>query len=282
MEEQYYNSTMLNRYLLGQLSQAEQELFEESFFSDNDLFIEVLDAKDQLISDYLNGRLSPDNRGRFERHFLTLPECRRELELAHLLNQPLARQHLHRPPQPDGATVSWWQNIFDGLRIHRPLAGLAATAVLVIGLFSFWWMSQTSTGSNQPSIATNKNPGPAVISCLLKPSLTRSAGRAGSEGEIPTVKIDSGTQIVELVMETTAPIYPGYRANVRRENEIAIEFMADDKLKAETTEGGKPVVIVKVPASKLLVNDYQVTLDGIGADNSAKTIGTYHFKVREQ
>jgi hypothetical protein len=61
---------------------------------------------------------------------------------------------------------------------------------------------------------------------------------------------------------------------------MAIVFMADDKLKAEITEGGKQVVLVKVPASKLLVNDYQITLEGLGTDSPAKHIGTYHFKVR--
>src|SRR5689334_2366307 len=108
MDEMYYNSTMLNSYLLGKLSQAEEELFEEKFFSDNDLFTGLLDAKDQLMSDYLGGRLASDDRGRFEQRFLTSPECRRELELAHFLTQPSTRQQFRQQSRPSPEIVSWW------------------------------------------------------------------------------------------------------------------------------------------------------------------------------
>jgi len=275
MEGLYYNSTMLTRYLLGELSQAERDRFEENFFSDSDLFIELLDAKDQLISDYLNGRLSPGDRGRFEQRFLTLPECRREVELAQLLTQPAARRHLNQQSEPSGEPPPWWQPVFHALRAHQLVAGLAAAALLVIGLFSFWWVKQPSPERAQPSVASPIQSGPAVISSTLKPGFRRS------EGAMPTVKIDSGTQVVELRLETAAENYPGYRASLRKEHEPTVEFAADE-LRAETIEGGKQGVIVRVPASKLSVNDYQITLEGIGTDNSPTAVGTYHFWVRER
>jgi hypothetical protein len=94
--------------------------------------------------------------------------------------------------------------------------------------------------------------------------------------------IDSGTKTVELMLETTQESYSGYRASIQKEGEAATEFMTDDNLKAEPLVGGKQAVNVKVPASKLSVNDYQAILEGVIGGKIANTIGTYHFKVREQ
>lgn len=69
------------RYLLGGLPSEEQEDLEERYFSDPDLHEELRAASDDLIDDYLSGRLSADDRKRFEEYFLRSPRQRRRLEL---------------------------------------------------------------------------------------------------------------------------------------------------------------------------------------------------------
>jgi hypothetical protein len=278
MEELSHNSSLLTRYLLGDLPQAERDLLEEIFFSDNDLFIELLDAKDQLLSDYLGGRLSPDNLKRFEQCFLTLPDCRREFELAYFLQQPSARLLLNEQLEPEGEAPSWWKTILDTLRAHRSLVGLTATAVLILGIVSVWSAGRFISGNQHSAGAPTKSVtnGPAVVSLSLKPSLRRGAG------ETPKAVVGPATQAVELNLETLAEIYPGYQASLLKEGEQVPELVVDGKLKAETGEGGSRLILVLVPATKLSINDYQISLNGINADNSTKNLGTYHFKVREQ
>src|SRR5262249_14461989 len=133
MEELSHNSALLTRYLLGELPQAERESFEEKFFSDNDLFVELLDAKDQLISDYLGRRLSPGDLKRVEQRFLSLPERRREFELVHFLQQSSAGLQSNEQLEAERKTHSWWQTILNLLRNHQPLVALTATAILLLG-----------------------------------------------------------------------------------------------------------------------------------------------------
>src|SRR5215470_10491503 len=111
MNEISYNSTLLTRYLLGDLPPAEKDQLEENYFVDDDLFVELLDAKDQLISDYLGGQLSPGDRERFERRFLTMPGCQSEVELVGFLQPSLMRRSLTRQPASSGQPHNWRQAI---------------------------------------------------------------------------------------------------------------------------------------------------------------------------
>ena len=151
MSEMSYNSTLLTRYLLGDLSSAEKDRLEENYFVDDDLFVELLDAKDQLISDYLGGQLSPRDRERFERCFSTMPGCQRELEMAALLQPSLMWRSLAARPATSGRPRNWRQAIFDALRMRRPLAGLAA-ALLIVVTTAIWSAVRFSSEEGQTGV----------------------------------------------------------------------------------------------------------------------------------
>jgi hypothetical protein len=62
------------------LPEEERERLEESFFADDELHGELQATVDDLIHAYLAGALSPDDRARFETHFLATPRRRERLE----------------------------------------------------------------------------------------------------------------------------------------------------------------------------------------------------------
>lgn len=69
-------------YLLGAMSEAESDRFEQRYLQDEALFEELQQIEDELIDDYASGALTGEDRTRFEQHFLQSPERREKLQLA--------------------------------------------------------------------------------------------------------------------------------------------------------------------------------------------------------
>jgi hypothetical protein len=278
MSEMSDNYTLLTRYLLGDLPPAEKDRLEENYFVDDDLFVELLDAKDQLISDYLGGQLSLGDRERFERRFMTVPGCQSEVELAGFLQPSVMRRPLTRPQKSRGQPRNWRQTIFDALRPRQPLAGLAATALLIVGAAAIWSAIRISSDEGRTKVGQTSSPtpaGPAIVSLTLMP------GRFRAEGVGPKAVVGLGTQVIELRLEAGTENYLSYRASLRTDDNENAEILTDSSLKAEVGADGRRTVIWKAPASGLF-GDYQVKLSGVGANNSLSNIGAYYFKVRNQ
>ena len=58
------------RYLLGDLSEAEQQLLEDKIMCERVLFRELLVVEDELIDEYVCKKLSDSERITFEKKFL--------------------------------------------------------------------------------------------------------------------------------------------------------------------------------------------------------------------
>ena len=278
MSEMSYNSTLLTRYLLGDLSPAEKDRLEENYFVDDDLFVELLDAKDQLISDYLGGQLSPGDRERFERCFSTVPGCQREVELAAFLQPSLTWQSLTPQPASSGRPRNWRQAIFDALRARQPMAGLAAATLLIMVGAGIWSAVRFSSEEGQPGVGQTGSPTPAGLAVV---SLTLKSGLNRAGGVDPKAVVGPETQVIELRLEAGTENYLSYQASLRTVDNENAEVLTGNSLKAEIGADGKRTVIWKAPASGLF-GDYQVKLSGVGANNSLSNIGTYYFKARNQ
>ena len=82
MEQQIAFEETCERYLLGELSEAERAQFEEAYFADDALFERFLAVKDELIDAYARDELAEAKRTRFTQHFLTTAPRRRQLDEA--------------------------------------------------------------------------------------------------------------------------------------------------------------------------------------------------------
>lgn len=78
------------RYLLGDLPADQEAQFEQLFFSDDQVFNNLLAIKESLIDDYLNDNLNEEDRVLFESHFLSSPKHREQVEIARALMNNLA------------------------------------------------------------------------------------------------------------------------------------------------------------------------------------------------
>src|SRR5213594_2407529 len=116
-------SNLLEQYLLGELSSAQQDDFEKRYFDDDDLFAQLTIVENRLIEDYCHNRLNPAQRDRFEKHYLNTPQRRRRVFLVEQLQcQELARTNEELPAadevedrtRRDGSRP-WWQKLADAL-----------------------------------------------------------------------------------------------------------------------------------------------------------------------
>jgi hypothetical protein len=82
MKRTFGSDQTITSYLLNELSEEDQERFEEAYLSDPSLFEQVQALEEELIEDYVKGDLSGQERRRFERHYLASDQRRARIEAA--------------------------------------------------------------------------------------------------------------------------------------------------------------------------------------------------------
>src|SRR5688572_8010268 len=108
MARQNQQQHSVKRYLLKQLTVAEQHDVELRPLSDDGFAAEVEIAEDELIDEYLDQELSREERVHFEQNFLITPERHSKLITAQAFKRYLERI----PPDPSPRKLS----IFELLR----------------------------------------------------------------------------------------------------------------------------------------------------------------------
>jgi len=104
----------IRSYLLGQVDEAEHEAIETAILTDNELFEELLVVEDEVIDEYLNGKLDPEARSRFENYFLAAPERHEQLRFARVFDQYVSSQTAAAtaPPSASHSWRDWFQTLF--------------------------------------------------------------------------------------------------------------------------------------------------------------------------
>jgi hypothetical protein len=153
MEGIHTQHDLIERYLLGELSEAEQTALEDEYFSDVEKYDRLCKAEDELLDRYARGSLTEADRERFERSYLTNPRRRRHAIFAKALTKVLDEAARPAAPQTEkgerieraGHDLSWRTWLARTLRVPRFALGLTViTAALLIGLVWTWFAIETS------------------------------------------------------------------------------------------------------------------------------------------
>lgn len=145
---------LLKRYLLGNLSESEQDRIEELYFTKDDHLDELLIAENGLLEDYLAGNLTPREARDFQRHYLTTPEKRLRLQLVKRIHEE-ANGTVKAPAdliveQPRVEEKSWWQTVPAFLYPRQPGSRFALVfGVLVIVVAAALLVNRNSQLRNQ-------------------------------------------------------------------------------------------------------------------------------------
>jgi hypothetical protein len=146
MNNEVDNEERLVRYLLGELSEAEQLRLEELFFTEEDFFEQLSALEHELRYDYAQGKLAPPQRELFEKRFLTSTQERRGVERAsailHTLESAKAKRVAAGVPEPKQQGL--WQALttFFSSQGAAVRFAFATTALLLVATTS-WFIYQT-------------------------------------------------------------------------------------------------------------------------------------------
>ena len=243
-----HDEARIREYLLGHLSDEEQEKIEERLMTEDDLFQELEISKGELIEEYCAGELSQNEHEWFEQHYLASAEGKRTHAIAVALNAV-------KCPIPAPRKLTWSERLWDFLNAHRwAMAAATSTAVvlIVLALIVFRPRPSTSYAFTLNSTLSQRSPGEVrSFKVLLNPDL----------GELR----------VTLQIPQRAPRGTDYRVEL------------DDRVE---TRSLKPAshdensVVVVIPASSLRENLYALRLYAIKSDGTEQAIpGDYLFEL---
>jgi anti-sigma factor RsiW len=119
----------LTRYLLGEMSEAEQMQVEIRYFADPEMFSELCSWRNNLIDAYVAGQLSPSLRERFEAGIENSWAVNERVRFAETLQEAIeARTGTTPPYQPPRSLRT-----FDFR--YRKLLLIAAFLLIILGTF---------------------------------------------------------------------------------------------------------------------------------------------------
>ncbi|HKO98904.1 MAG TPA: CHAT domain-containing protein [Pyrinomonadaceae bacterium] len=123
----------LRQYLLGQLTEAEDEQVELRLLSDPEFAEEYDMVVNEITDDYIAGSLAGEELKQVERHFFQSPERRNRLKFAQALK-------VRKSEIKTGKARKSWL---------RPYLAIAASLVLAVGAFYVWRMQSKNSELNK-------------------------------------------------------------------------------------------------------------------------------------
>ncbi len=244
----------IRRYLLGQLTDEEQQKIENRLMIENELFEELEITKDEIVEEYCAGELSTKERDWLEQHFLASSEGKRRRTFALAVKQS-------KPPIPKDVTLfEKLQTPFSNLWRSQPWAVVAIASValvLVIG----GAVLRGKIGTSQSNSGT-----------VLSLTLTNSSAIRAEETE-PTAKVSLPLNVDELritlVLPDSSPAASSYRVE-------AVEGINTISVAGFNTNS----VSVIIKAAQLRRGQYALRVYAISADGKEERVsGNYFFTV---
>ncbi len=242
---------LLRRYMLGSVLEAERAQVEEKLFHDDSAFALLEETEDELIDDYLLGRLSKQERRQFEEHFLDSPRRRERLAATRLLLRPRPRRSFIWAAAASilvaGLGLLLYRQVELGGEVER------LTAELRRERDALALLDKEIAGLRQPAAAT--------ISFLLRSGLTRAAARP------VRIAIPAGEHLVQLDLERPEAAAAPSSFRIRVETVDGSQIWSQEGPRAT------------IPSSLLPPNDYVLTLLGAGSGGVLEEIADYSFRV---
>ncbi len=140
MKEKTDNERLMARYLVGDLPEAERLRLEEQFFTDAEVFEQMLALEDELMYDYLQGEMGAAQRARFERRFLASTEGRERAAFAQALLARIAEAPAPQAMEQTATAPSWIQSLLAPLLAANSFMRFSFAAVTVALLLGGAWL----------------------------------------------------------------------------------------------------------------------------------------------
>lgn len=241
----------LRRYLLGQLSDDAREELEQELLTSDETFQELLVLEDELVDEYLGGRISADDRHHFAEYFLISPERQEKLRFARALAK--AAKARHAQTKRVSLPQIWSKSPF----LYR---ATAVTAIVVILAGIVW-------------IASRRQRAPATFA-TLRLAVSEST-RSGDTTQAPNLSFPLPQDAVRIVMELPDQSSPA--AHYR----VGVETDFGEKRFTEPVAQDSNSVTVVIPAGDLRRGQYALSLYAVSNNGEGRRLpGSYRFNVQ--
>lgn len=316
MEQRTENERLIVQYLIGDLPEEERKIVEDRYFKDDSFFEEAAIIEEDLIDDYLHGKLTVSEREQFEDHYLASPARRERLEFSrtmmrYITDAPVSDAPLQDAPARRGLR-SWFLSLLNGQ--NRTLQFALGAVVLVIAAAAAWLLyentrlkgeindfqaerarfeqkeremsNQAAEQRERERELTARIESEQSERRQLEQQLAESMPQPPAIFELASTATRSGAAAKSLNIPSATKRVE-LRLYVEQGDYIAYravlqtaewkKIWSRDGLKASTTSSGK-VVTLNLAAELLSGGDYILTL-GAKADGSYEDVGEYSFKV---
>lgn len=241
MADSKTTGAQLRAYLLGLLKDPDREDIEDLLFHDDSLSAKLELAEDELIDDYLSGRLSLDERTNFDRYFHNSTKRTTLLEVAEAV-----RSYSHVKPSSRPRT-QWF---------FEPFSWAAAAVCIAVVAACIWWWQRPIAPSvavqappREPKRTSPVEPSRPPFALVLTPGLFRGPAESSKKFVIP---ISANSMLITLMTE--APLSGNrYRVSVTRDDRLVWQGSAAGTAGADHLQ-------VTIPASVLKTGEYSLTV----------------------
>jgi hypothetical protein len=287
------NGGRFRRYVLGAATDAEREAIERAYFERADGLDAVSAAEDDLIDDYLAGRLGGEERDRFERHYLATPGHRRRVAVVRAI-----RTAASATPSVEGrrSGATWWA-----------AAGLAAAMVVLVVGAAWSIRSQTEPAAVPIDGNAGQTAPPPAVPPLERDTVPRDPAQPAPDRRVPvpgsrpaeptvvalsispilargtdepaTIAIARGTDTVRLLLLGELDDRGLGRGRAIIRTVAGREVWQGSTVRSAAPAGGEPAR-VDVPAALLPPDDYIVQLLGTDSRGTEVERYRYFFSVR--
>jgi anti-sigma-K factor RskA len=318
---------LIAQYLLGELPEEKQVEIEDRAFSDKEYLATITAVENDLIDEYVCGDLTAAEQQRFESRFLASAERRKRVEFARALrtvaSEPTGPE---KKVVQTAKTWSWRESVYaflNGLNPAARLAFVAASILLVVG--AAWLFAETlrlrrqvtqlqaenQAGQNlqqaleverkrnaelnarldqekqqreqtdeslrqltETPEATKPAPPPVIASLTLLPGLSRGGGQK------PALDLSNDARLVRLQIGIDPEEqYKSFAVELRT---LAGRQVWNGENLAPRTRRGTRAVGLTLPATVLKSGEYELRLRGLTEGGGSEDVGFYYFNVRKR
>ena len=287
----HFTDEAIRRFLLGSLNSAEQSVFENSLFSDDELEERVRLAELELSDDFAADRLSSADRDLFRQKFLLTAGRETSLEVSRALRQNFAPARFSTQPTFRQQIISLfdvrqhaWKYAFATLIV---MLLLLATALLVRKERSRLvndgprpqHAAPKPSATSTPVSAHHSGSAPAPVHTETSPALPPHEGLTTSVVLTSGASLESAPAIstsgdvITVQLQLDEPLASAYDVNVMTTSGESV-FSAN-----ALPRGTAEIFGFDLPTSALKPGDFQVALTRNDGETK-QSAGVYYFRVR--
>jgi hypothetical protein len=146
---------LIRRFLLGELASHEREPVEERLLTDKAFLSQVEAAEDDLVDDYVHGKLSSLEIEKFEKYFLSVHERREHVHFSRALQSVLTEDREISQPSATKTFVAPRRGFWSGLFTRPVLAAALTVSVLLLAVALVWFGVMRRSGEESASKQSN-------------------------------------------------------------------------------------------------------------------------------